>query len=63
MTTINTEFKVTESFGTADKIASLTSQAINIARATGSVGATCEESNWNPNGDDEVIASVTVSRI
>lgn len=58
-----TDFKVTKSFGTEALIARLTAEAIGIARATGSVGATCEESNWNPDGEDEVVASVTVSRI
>lgn len=61
MDTINT-FKVIKSSGTASQVATLTEQAINDARATGSTGATRSEVQITERGR-KVIASVTVSRI
>lgn len=55
-------FKVTESFGTATETERLRNQAIGIARATGSVGATCNESHIIA-GEETLVASVTVSRV
>lgn len=55
------EFKVTESFGTDKEIERLRNEAIGIAKATGSVGATCNESRIT-SGEETLVASVTVSR-
>jgi hypothetical protein len=60
----NVSFQVTESFGTDAQIRRLTEEAINMARATGSVGATCNESNWSQDtGKTTTVAMVTVSRV
>ena len=56
---MNNEFKVTESFGTATQIERLTDEAIGIARATGSVGATASESKV----DNETLKSVESARV
>mgnify|MGYP003624283088 CR=1 FL=1 len=55
-------FKVTESLGTEAQIERLRNEAIGIARATGSVGATCNESRLT-SGEEVLVASVTVSRV
>jgi len=62
MTTTHEGFKVTESFGTTTEIERLLEQAIGIAKATGSVGATCDESHIS-SGEETLVASVTVSRV
>jgi hypothetical protein len=60
---MTTTFQITESFGTTTEIERLREQAISIARATGSVGATCSESRWDSvTGKTIELASVTVSR-
>jgi hypothetical protein len=57
-------YTITEAFGTDTEIARLRDQAIGIARATGSVGATSSESNWDSATEKTTLtASVTVSRI
>lgn len=61
---MTTTFKVTESFGTETEIERLTEQAIGMALATGSVGASYQEVTWDSDTAEETItASVTVSRI
>lgn len=59
---METTFEITKSFGPDDMIARLTEEAIGIAKATGSVGATCDESTWNSREGERLIASVTVAR-
>lgn len=54
-------FRVTEQIGTIEQINRLRDEAIGIARATGSIGATAEQCDWN-NGDFITIAKVTVVR-
>jgi hypothetical protein len=60
---MTTTFKVTKSFGTETEIEKLTEQAIGIALATGSVGASYQEVTWDRDTNQEKItASVTVER-
>ena len=61
---MTTAFKVTEAFGTETEIARLTDEAMGMAQASGSVGATCKESTWDSDKAIKVVtALVTVSRI
>ena len=57
-------WKVTEAFGTEAQIERLKREAIGIAGATGSVGATSEETHWDQEtNESSVAARVTVERV
>lgn len=60
---METTFEITKSFGPDDVVDRLTESAVAMAKATGSIGATCGESTWNEHEGERQLASVTVARI
>ena len=62
---MDTNWKIAEAFGTEEEIIKLTSQAINMASATGSTGATATSQEYQDleTGKLVTVASVRVQRI
>lgn len=61
---MNTNWKITEASGTEEQIIKLISEAITMASATGSTGASVTSKDWDSKtGKTTTVASATVARI